>query len=116
MTSPSPRVAARVPALATRPVAFGFAMTLRARMYALRASCGDSVGILKTAAGACVIFTSSLPAFPQAGGLTLTVRGGGQGQDRTVDLPLFRRTLGARRRARPARGTRPAAVPGRGAS
>jgi hypothetical protein len=31
------------------------------------------VGILKTAAGACVIFTSSLPAFPQVGGLTLMV-------------------------------------------
>jgi hypothetical protein len=32
------------------------------------------VGILKIEAGACVIFTSSLPAFPQAGGLALAVR------------------------------------------
>jgi hypothetical protein len=30
--------------------------------------CGDSVGILKITAGACVIFTSSLPAFSQVGG------------------------------------------------
>jgi hypothetical protein len=35
------------------------------------AGCGDSVGILKITADACVIFTSSLPAFPQTGGLTL---------------------------------------------
>ena len=32
-------------------------------------------------------------AFPQAGGLTLEIRGGGQGRGRTADLPLFRRTL-----------------------
>jgi hypothetical protein len=51
------------------------------------------VGILKIAAAACVIFTSSLPAFPQAGGLTLAIRSGGQGRGRTADLPLFRRTL-----------------------
>jgi hypothetical protein len=38
-----------------------------------RAGCGDSVGIFKIAAGAYAIFTSSLPAFPQAGGLTLMV-------------------------------------------
>ena len=41
--------------------------SLRARLARPRAGCGDSVGILKIAAGACVIFTSSLPAFPQAG-------------------------------------------------
>jgi hypothetical protein len=35
------------------------------------AGCGDSVGILKIAAGAIGVFTSSLPAFPQAGRLTL---------------------------------------------
>jgi hypothetical protein len=54
--------------------AFGFdAAALRARLAELRRGCGDPVGILKIAAGADVIFTSSLPAFPQAGGLALTV-------------------------------------------
>jgi hypothetical protein len=43
---------------------------------------------LKIAAGACVIFTSSLPAFPQIGRLTLTIRSGGQGG---VELPVARR-------------------------
>src|SRR6202040_385216 len=56
MTSPSPRVAVRVSAPATRPavkpVAFGFAVPLRARLTAPRAGCGDSVGILKIKAGA----------------------------------------------------------------
>jgi hypothetical protein len=57
------------------------------------AGCGDSVGILKIAAGACVIFTSSLPAFPQAGGLTLANRGCAPTATRTRDLPLRRRSL-----------------------
>jgi hypothetical protein len=39
------------------------AAALRARLALRRAGCGDSVGILKIAAGACAIFTSSLSAF-----------------------------------------------------
>ena len=74
---PVARVAARVSMPATRPaakpVAFGFAVPLRARLTAPWDGCGDCVGILKIEAGACVIFTSSLPAFPQVGGLTLAV-------------------------------------------
>src|SRR5271165_5391895 len=94
MTSPPPRVAVRpVPFARTRPGAGRVAFAFRAGRAALRASCGDFVGILKIAAGACVIFTASLPAFPQAGGLATETPGGGQGQDRTVALPLLRRTL-----------------------
>jgi hypothetical protein len=55
--------------------------------------CGDSVGILKIAACACVIFASSLPAFPQAGRLTLAIRGSAPTATRTRDLPLRRRSL-----------------------
>jgi hypothetical protein len=46
------------------------------------------VGILKIEAGACVIFISSLPAFPQVGGLTLEIRVG--------EVFTFRADLGKR--------------------
>jgi hypothetical protein len=66
--------AARVSIPATRLAAFGCATaSLRAWLARPGAGCGDSVGILKIEAGDCVIFTSSLPAFPQVGGLTLAV-------------------------------------------
>jgi hypothetical protein len=58
-----------------------------------RGGCGDSAGILKTAAGACVICTSSLPAFPQAGRLALAVGECAPTATRTRDLPLRRRSL-----------------------
>jgi hypothetical protein len=58
-----------------------------------RAGCGDSVGILKTAAVACAIFASSLPAFPQVGGLTQEVWDGAGERIRTADRPLTRRML-----------------------
>jgi hypothetical protein len=45
---------------------------------------------LKIAAGACVIFTSSLPAFPQAGRLTLAIEGCAPTATRTRYLPLRR--------------------------
>jgi hypothetical protein len=94
MTSPSPRVAARVSIPATRVAAFGCtAASLRARLARPRAGCGDSVGILKIEAGVCVIFTPSLPAFPQAGGLTQEVWDGAGERIRTADRPLTRRML-----------------------
>jgi hypothetical protein len=64
MTSPLPRVAARVSTPATRLAAFGTAAAaLRARLALLRAGCGDFVGILKIEAGACVIFTPRFLRF-----------------------------------------------------
>ena len=57
------------------------------------AGCGDAVGILKIAAGSSVVFTSSPPAFPQAGGLALAIREGAPTATRTRDLPLRRRSL-----------------------
>jgi len=48
----------------TRLGAFGCgAGALRARLALPRAGCGDSVGILKIAAGACVIFVPRLLRF-----------------------------------------------------
>ena len=77
ITSPSPRVAARVSKPATRPaarpVSFGFAaVALRVRLAGPRAGCGDFED-----RGWCLrhlhFLASSLPAFPQVGGLTLAV-------------------------------------------
>jgi hypothetical protein len=92
MTSPPPRVAARpVPITMTRPGA-----RRPADRAALRAGCGDFVGILKPAGGACVMPVPSFPAFPQAGGLTVdTSRGAGE-RIRTADLPLTRSMLPGR--------------------
>jgi len=71
MTSPPPRVAARpVPFARTRPGAVRPGFARRAGRATLQAGCGDSVGILKIAAGTSVMPVPSLPAFPQAGGLT----------------------------------------------
>jgi hypothetical protein len=48
-------------------------------------------GILKIEAGACSSLASSLPAFPQAGGLTQEVWDGAGERIRTADRPLTRR-------------------------
>jgi hypothetical protein len=60
----------------------------------VRPGCGDSVGILLRAGAACVIGYSLFLPYTQVRGLTRSGPcGGGQGQDRTVDLPLFRRRV-----------------------
>jgi hypothetical protein len=56
------------------------------------------VGILKASGAACVISLSSLPAFPQAGGLTHTALSGSRDsgsrdRTRTYNLPVNSRTL-----------------------
>jgi nucleoside-diphosphate-sugar epimerase len=51
---------------------------------------------LKIAAGASVIFASSLPAFPQAGKLTLVVRGGASERIRTAEGSMRQSTGKAR--------------------
>jgi hypothetical protein len=94
MTSPPPRVAARpVPFTRTRPGARLAVDRAAGRAALPRAGCGDSVGILKTGDGACVMRVLSLPAFPQAGGLTLAAFRGAPTATRTRDLPLRRRSL-----------------------
>jgi hypothetical protein len=59
----------------------------------LRAGCGDFVGILKIAGGACVTGIVSLPAFTQVRGLIPLSRRGGRNRVRTCDHPLVRRVL-----------------------
>jgi hypothetical protein len=89
-----PRVTARpVPFARTRPSAGRPALARRAERAALRTGCGDFVGILKMADGACILLVPSLPAFPQAGGLAIETSDGERYWDRTSDLPRVRRTL-----------------------
>ena len=87
MTSPPPRVAARpVPFARTRPATRRPALT---RSGLPRASCGDFDD-----RGRCPRHgIPSLPAFPQAGGLTVTARFGSRDRTRTYNLPVNSRTL-----------------------
>ncbi len=56
-----------------------------------RASCGFFVVILERESAVCAMAYPSLPASSQVRGLAMPGENGGQGQDRTADLPLFRR-------------------------
>ena len=62
-----------------------------------RAGCGDSVGILKIAGGACVMPVPSLPAFPQAGGLTPTAPEGWSGTGSNCRPSAFQKVCRFRR-------------------
>ena len=94
-TRPSPRVAARpVPAVKTGPpVRPGRAAVAMGRVTPARDGCGFFVGILARTGADCAMGVPLLLRFAQVRGLMGGFPGGGQGQDRTVDLPLFRRTL-----------------------
>ena len=94
MTSPPPRVAAR-PSRSRGPGqgrAAGLRPPRRAGGLAsgrLWGFCGD----LETAGAACAMRVPSLPAFPQAGGLTRAACGGSRDRTRTYNLPVNSRTL-----------------------
>ena len=66
---------------------------VRADVSGRRTGCGIFAGILKIAAGPCVMRVPSLPAFPQAGGLTPTNPGSSRDRTRTYNLPVNSRTL-----------------------
>jgi hypothetical protein len=94
-TRPSPRVTARpVPAAkAERPVRRGRAAVAAGQVTPARDGCGFFVGILARTGADCAMEVPLLLRFAQVRGLMGGFPGGGQGQGRTADLPLFRRSV-----------------------
>ena len=94
-TRPSPRVAARPVPVAKigRPLRRGRAAAATGRVTPARDGCGFSVGILAPTGADCPMGLPLFLRFAQVRGLMGSFPGGGQGQGRTADLPLFRRMV-----------------------